>query len=156
MWRGRFALKFFAQNSWKENVTKYLCYFKFLVQDHLHEHFCTLEPFCVVLGFVCVSLIIKREPLVGETLIEMESAVAKQTKKVHFFFLLKHSASDNFLLPSKGYLKTHFEFSFEINTNFLYLARNSRIYDLLPTLLLFCRMSRISSNSRQPLISLCF
>ena len=33
-----------------------------------------------------MSLIIKREPLVGETLIEMESAVAKQTKKVHFFF----------------------------------------------------------------------
>ena len=24
MWRGRFALKFFAQNIWKENITKYL------------------------------------------------------------------------------------------------------------------------------------
>ena len=39
VWRGQFALKFFAHNIWKENVTKYLCYFhKFSVQDHLHEY----------------------------------------------------------------------------------------------------------------------
>ena len=54
-------------------------------QNHLHENFCTFEQFCVVSGFVCVTLIyffftIKREHLVGETLIEIESTVAKQTK----------------------------------------------------------------------------
>ena len=38
-WRGQFALKFFAQNLWKENVTEYLCYFhKFSVPDYLHEY----------------------------------------------------------------------------------------------------------------------
>ena len=36
---------------------------KFLVQDHLHQRYCTFEK------------------LVGETLIEIKSAVAKQTKK---------------------------------------------------------------------------
>ena len=56
----------------------------FSVQDHLHEHFCTFEQ------------------LVGKTLIEIESAVAKQTKNVRF--LSKRSASGNFLPPSKGYL----------------------------------------------------
>ena len=50
----------------------------------------------------------KREPLVGETMIEIESAVAKQTKKVRFCFF------------QRGYLKTHFEFSFGININFIY------------------------------------
>ena len=40
----------------------------FSVQDHLHEHFCTFEQ------------------LVGKTLIEIESAVAKQTKNVQFCF----------------------------------------------------------------------
>ena len=40
----------------------------FSVQDHLHEHFCTFEQ------------------LVGKTLIEIESAVAKQTKNVRFCF----------------------------------------------------------------------
>ena len=25
LWRGQFALKFFTQNIWKENITKYLC-----------------------------------------------------------------------------------------------------------------------------------
>ena len=58
VWRGQFALKFFAQNIWKEKVTKYLCYFhKFPVQDHLHEHFRTFEQFCVVSGLACVALI---------------------------------------------------------------------------------------------------
>ena len=66
----------------------FLCYFhKFSVQDHLHEHYCTFEQFCVVSGFIYVVLIhfffiIKREPLVGKRLMEIESAVAKQTKKV--------------------------------------------------------------------------
>ena len=47
----------------------FICYFhKFSVQDHLHEHFCTLEQ------------------LVGQTLIEIESEVAKQTKNVQFRF----------------------------------------------------------------------
>ena len=41
----------------------------FSVQDHLHEHFCTFEQ------------------LVGKTLIEIESAVAKQTKNVRFCFV---------------------------------------------------------------------
>ena len=36
---------------------------KFSVQDHLHQRYCTFEK------------------LVGETLIEIKSAVAKQTKK---------------------------------------------------------------------------
>ena len=73
--------KVFRTKYLKRNMSKYLCYFhKFSVQDHLHEHFCTFEQFCVVLGFVCVALnyfffIIKREPLVGETLREIESAV---------------------------------------------------------------------------------
>ena len=122
---GQFALKFFAQRIWKENVTKYLCYLhKFSVQDHLHEHYCTFEQFCVVSDVVCVALryfffIIKREPLVGETLIEIESAVARQQKSA-ILFLSKHSASDNFLPPSKGYLKTHFKFSFGINIKFIY------------------------------------
>ena len=92
VWRWQFALKFFAQNIWQENITNYLCCFhKFLVQDHLYEHFCTLKQFYVVSGFACVALIyfffiIKLEPSVGETLIEIASAVAKQTKKVWFSF----------------------------------------------------------------------
>ena len=85
----------------------------------------TFGQFFVVSGFVWVALIfsffiIKRESLVGETLIEIESAVAKQTnKKNAILFLSKHSASDNFLPLSKGYLKKHFEFSFGININFI-------------------------------------
>ena len=44
VWRRQFALKFFAQNIWKENITKYLCYFhKFSVHNHLHEHYCTFK-----------------------------------------------------------------------------------------------------------------
>ena len=47
----------------------FIWYFhKFSVQDHLHEHYCTFEQ------------------LVGKTLIEIESAVAKQTKNVRFCF----------------------------------------------------------------------
>ena len=36
------------------------------------------------MALICFFFIIKREPLVGETLIETESALAKQTKKVQF------------------------------------------------------------------------
>ena len=39
---------------------------KFSFQDHLHEHYCTFEW------------------LVGKTVIEIESAVVKQTKNVRF------------------------------------------------------------------------
>ena len=90
VWRGQFALEFFAQNIWKENVTKHLCYFhKFWVEDDLHEHYCAFDQFCVVSGFFFAWLwfiffIIKRGPLVGETLIEIESAVAKQKRKYDF------------------------------------------------------------------------
>ena len=107
-----FSHKIFEKNKKQKNVTKYLCYFrKFSVQDHLHELFCTFEQFCVVSGFLCVALIyfffiIKHEPLVGETLIEIKSTVAKQTNKSLILFLSKHSAGDNFLPLSKGYLKT--------------------------------------------------
>ena len=103
VWRGHIPLKFFAENT---------------------EHFCTFEQFCVVSGFVSVALIylffiIKSEPLVVETLIEIESTVAKHIKRA-ILFLSKYSASDNFLTPSKRYLKTHCEFSSGININFIY------------------------------------
>ena len=42
---------------------------KFSVQDHLHQRYCTFEK------------------LVGETLIEIKSAVAKQTKNCAVLFL---------------------------------------------------------------------
>ena len=102
--RVRFAIKFFAQNIWKKKKHNKICiwyYHKFSVQDHLHEHYCTFEH------------------LVGKTLVEIESVMTKQKKHVRFCFFLKHSASGNILLPSKGYLKTHFEFSFEINIDFI-------------------------------------
>ena len=67
----------------------FICYFhKFSVHDNLHKHYCTFEQ------------------LVGKTLIEIEYAVAKTNKKSAVLFLSKHSASGNFLPPSKGYLKT--------------------------------------------------
>ena len=80
----------------------------------------------------------------------------------------KYSANDSFLPLSKGYLKTHFEFNFKININFFYSNSPSympslpywpgdpSIYQLLPTLLLSCKISSISSNSPQPLTSICF
>ena len=37
-----------------------------------------------------------------------------------------------------------------------YWPGDPRICDLLPTLLLFCKISIISNNSLQPLISVCF
>ena len=70
----------------------FICYFhRFLVEDYLHEHYCTFEQFCVVSGFIYMVLIyfffmIKREPLVDKTLIKNESAVTKQTKKGRFCF----------------------------------------------------------------------
>ena len=67
----QFAKKVFAQNIWKENITKkFKCSFhKFSVQDDLHKRYCTFEK------------------LVGETLIEIKSAVAKQTKNCAVLFL---------------------------------------------------------------------
>ena len=66
-----------------------------------------------------MSTTVTFEHFVGKTLIEIESAVAEQTKKCAFFFLSKYSASGD-LPSSNGYLKAHFEFSFEINTSFIY------------------------------------
>ena len=51
---------------------------------------------------------------------DRNSIWSSQTKKSAILFLSKHSASDNFLPPSKGYTTTHFEFSFGININFIY------------------------------------
>ena len=70
-------------------------------------------------GFLCVALIyfffiVKCEPLNGETLIEIESAVAKQKKSEICF------VSESFLPQSKGYIKKHFEFSYGINIIFIY------------------------------------
>ena len=46
-----------------------ICYFhKFTVQYHLHEYYCTFEQ------------------LVGKTLIQIDSAVTKQTKHMRFCF----------------------------------------------------------------------
>ena len=67
MWRRQFTLKFFAQNILKENITN-IYFHKFSVEDHLHEHYCTFEQ------------------LVSKTLVEIEPAVAKQTKDVRFYF----------------------------------------------------------------------
>ena len=114
-------------------------------------------------------------------------------QKRAILFLSKHSASSNFLPPSKGYLKTHSEFNFGMNINFIYsnspryfiqkvseadpdplptskmelavaiingppfmsnlpyLPGDSRICNLLPILLLSCKISSISNNSPQPL-----
>ena len=69
-----------------------------------------------------MSTTVTFEHFVGKTLIKIESAVAEQTKKCAFFFFFpKHSASGH-LPPGylKGYLKTHFEFSFGINISFIY------------------------------------
>ena len=66
-----------------------------------------------------MSTTVTFEHFVGKTLIKIESAVAEQTKKCAFFFFPKHSASGH-LPPSKGYLKTRFEFSFGINISFIY------------------------------------
>ena len=120
------CIKAFAKNIWNENITRYLCYFhKFLVQAHLNEHFWTFEDICVVSGFVCLALtgfffIIKPEPLVGETLIEIKCAVAKQTKKGQFFFFQNILPATIFYLRQKEYLKIQFEFSFRININVIY------------------------------------
>ena len=47
-----------------------ICYFhRFSVEDHLQEHYCTFEQ------------------LVGKTLIEIESEVAKETKNLRSCFL---------------------------------------------------------------------
>ena len=52
--------------------------YKFSVQDHLHEQYCTFEQ------------------LVGKTLIETEYAVAKQTKNVRFCFFQNILPAANF------------------------------------------------------------
>ena len=72
------------------------------------------------LQFIFV-FIIKSEPLVGETLVEIESTVAKQTKNCDFLCFKR------FFSPlSKGYLRIHFGFSFEISINIIIqIALNS-------------------------------
>ena len=62
---------------------------------------------------------IKSEPLVGKTLTEIESEVAKQTKKCDIVSF-KTFTSDNFLPTSEEYLKRRFEFTFGINVTFTY------------------------------------
>ena len=59
--------KVFRPKYLKENITN-IYFHKFSVEDHLHEHYCTFEQ------------------LVGKTLVEIEPAVAKQTKDVRFYF----------------------------------------------------------------------
>ena len=62
--------KVFRTKYLKENITTIYMLFsqKFSFKGHLHEHYCTFEQ------------------LIGKTLIEIESAVAKQTKNVRFCF----------------------------------------------------------------------
>ena len=111
VWRGHFALNFFAQNTWKENVTKYLCYFrKFSVQDHLHEYLWAVLYFfrLCLRGFnLYLFYIIKSEPSVGETLIDIESAEAKQTKKSDFVSF-KTFCQQQFFTTIKGIFKNTF------------------------------------------------
>ena len=61
-------------------------------------------------GFSLILFYNKRKSLFGETLIETEFAVAKQTKKCDFVSFKTFYQR----------LKTHFEFSFGININFIY------------------------------------
>ena len=77
--------------------------------------------------FYFISFFIrKHDPLVGETLIEIESAVAKQTKKCNFVSF-KTFCQQQFFTTLKGIFKKYFEFSFGININFIYsnIALNS-------------------------------
>ena len=60
---------FRTENLKRKHYKIFICYFhKFSVEDHSHEHYCNLEQ------------------LVGKTLIEIESAVAKRTKSVQLCF----------------------------------------------------------------------
>ena len=101
MWREQFSLQFFAQNIWKLNVTKYL-YVIVTSFQFKAIYMSTTVPlssfvlFHALLAWLYFFFIIKREPLVGDALIEIESALAKQTKCA-ILFLPKHSTSDNFL-----------------------------------------------------------
>ena len=77
----------------------------FSVHDHLHEHLCTFNQFCIVSSFFFATLIyfffvIKRETLVGKTLLEIESTVAKQTKIVRFCFFQN-------ILPVRAFYHRH-------------------------------------------------
>ena len=138
---GQYGQKFIFQFKWMKNTDElkiYLLWFSSIENCLKRKRYkifviftsfqfkiiymSTFGKFWVISGFVCVALIyfffiIKHEPLLGEARIEIESVVAKQTKKCDF--VSKHSASDNFLPPSKEHLKTHFEFSFGININFI-------------------------------------
>ena len=68
----------------------FIWYFhKFSVQDDLHEHYFTFEP------------------LVGKRLIEIESAVAKQTKNVQFCFF-QNILQVQFFTTVKGIFKNTF------------------------------------------------
>ena len=106
MRRGHFALTtcFSHKIFEKKTLQNICCFHKFSVEGHLYEHYCTLEQ------------------LVGKTLIETESAVAKQKMcdlvSVKTFCPFKTFC--NFLPPPKGYLKTCFEFRFGPNINFIY------------------------------------
>ena len=93
VWRGQFALTLFAQNPWKENITKY-SYVIFTSLQFKIIYMSTSVPW-----------------LVGEALVEIESAVAKQTKKVQFCFFQN-------ILPVTIF--NHRQFSFGININFIY------------------------------------
>ena len=85
MCREQFVLKFLKVFERKtfENIYAIFTSFQFKIIN-----MSAFMDFCVVSGFVYVALIyfffIKRELLVGETLIEIGSAVAIQTKKCDF------------------------------------------------------------------------
>ena len=89
MWGGRFAIAFCIKYLKRNYYKKFIYFHKFLVQDHLHEHYCTFEQ------------------LVGKTLIEIESAVAKQTKNVRFCFF-QIILQTEFFTTVKGILKNTF------------------------------------------------
>ena len=68
----------------------FICYFhKFSVQDHLLEDYCTFEQ------------------LVGKAMIEIESATAKQTENVRFYFFLTY-CQWQFFTTVKGIFKNTF------------------------------------------------
>ena len=94
VWRGRFALKFFAQSIWKKKHYKiFISYFhKFSVQDHLHEHYSTFKQ------------------LIGKTVIDIESAVANK-QKICDFASFKTFYKLQFFTTVKDIFKTHFGFS---------------------------------------------
>ena len=55
VWRGQFALEFFTQNIWKEDVTQNI-YVIFTSFQFKIIYMNTFGQFCVVSGLVCVAL----------------------------------------------------------------------------------------------------